>query len=77
MKLFRFWNFDDLNKEDQIELKKKFSSTTVNRKRKNEKISSSTNDDAPKTKQSKIEEKNNLTNEQDETRLEKVWNFYF
>ena len=54
--LFRFAGFNDLNKEDQTELKKKFgSTTTVNRKRKNEKTASSTNDndDAPKVKTTK------------------------
>jgi hypothetical protein len=73
--LFRFSGFNDLNKEDQTELKKKFGSiTTVNRKRKNEKTLSSTNetDDAPKAKQSKTEENKNLPTEQDETRQKKV-----
>jgi hypothetical protein len=74
LKLFGFSGFHDLNKADQTVLKKKFGSTTVNRKRKGEKISSSTgeNDDAPKAKQSKTEENNDLTIEQDEIRQKKV-----
>ncbi len=71
----RFSGFNDLNKEDQTELKKKFGSiTTVSRKRKNEKTLSSTNEtgDAPKAKQSKTEENKNLPTEQDETRQKKV-----
>jgi hypothetical protein len=59
-------NFDDLNKVDQTELKKTSSSTIVNRKRKNE------NGDVSEMKQSKIEEKNDLTNEQNETRQKQV-----
>ncbi len=66
LKLFRFLNFDDLNKVDQTELKKTSSSTIVNRKRKNE------NGDVSEMKQSKIEEKNDLTNEQNETRQKQV-----
>jgi hypothetical protein len=75
--LFRFEGFNDLNKEDQTELKKKFGSTTVNRKRKGEQILTLTseNGDAPKAKQSKIEENNDSTNEQDEIRQKKVSNF--
>jgi len=71
---FRFLGFNDLNKEDQTELKKKFGSLTVNRKRKGEKILSSTDDngDAPKPKQSKTEENNHLTTEQEQTRQKKV-----
>ncbi len=64
--MFRFLNFDDLNKVDQTELKKTSSSTIVNRKRKNE------NGDVSEMKQSKIEEKNDLTNEQNETRQKQV-----
>ncbi len=73
--LFRFSGFNDLNKEDQTELKKKFGSITVNRKRKGDKILSSTNnnDDAPKAKQPKTEENNSSTPEQDETYQKKVW----
>ncbi len=72
--LFRFSGFNDLNKEDQTELKKKFGSITVNRKRKGDKILSSTNnnDDAPKAKQPKTEENNSSTPEQDETFQKKV-----
>jgi hypothetical protein len=64
-----FEGFNDLNKEDQTELKKKFGSTTVNRKRKGEQILTLTseNGDAPKAKQSKIEENTSSTPEQDET----------
>ena len=71
---FRFTGFNDLNKEDQTELKKKFGSATVSRKRKNDKTASSTNDngDAPKAKQSKIEEKTQSTSEKDETLQKKV-----
>jgi hypothetical protein len=66
--------FNDLNKEDQTELKKKFGSTTVNRKRKNEKVLTlaDENGDAPKAKQSKTEENNGLTTEQEEIRQKKV-----
>jgi len=59
-------NFDDLNKVDQTELKKTSSSTIVNRKGKNE------NGDVSEMKQSKIEEKNDLTNEQNETRQKQL-----
>lgn len=70
---FRLTGFNDLNKEDQTELKKKFGSATVNRKRKNDKTASSATDnaDAPKAKQSKIEEDNQSTSEQDQTRQKK------
>jgi hypothetical protein len=72
--LFRFEGFNDLNKEDQTELKKKFGSSTVTRKRKGDKVLSvsNQNDDAPKAKQSKTEENNELTSEQDEARQKKV-----
>ncbi len=66
--------FNDLNKEDQTELKKKFGSITVNRKRKGDKVLSLNdgNGDAPtKAKQSKTEE-NGLTDEQEQTRQKKV-----
>jgi hypothetical protein len=59
-------NFDDLNKVDQTELKKTSSSTIVNRKGKNE------NGDVSEMKRSKIEEKNDLTNEQNETRQKQL-----
>ncbi len=64
--MFRFLNFDDLNKVDQTELKKTSSSTIVNRKGKNE------NGDVSEMKRSKIEEKNDLTNEQNETRQKQL-----
>lgn len=69
-----FSGFDQLNKEDQTELKKKFGSTTANRKRKNDKTTSSTteNDDAPKAKVSKIEDQTDSNNQQDEIKLKKV-----
>lgn len=76
--MFRFSGYNDLNKEDQTELKKKFgSTTTLSRKRKGDKTLSTTdgNGDTPKAKQSKKEENNTLTNEQDETHLKKVSNF--
>ncbi|CAF0974380.1 unnamed protein product [Adineta steineri] len=68
-----FEGFNNLNKEDQTELKKKFGSTTVNRKRKGDKTLSSTgdNDEAPKAKQTKTEDKNDATTEQDEIRQKK------
>ncbi|CAF3453140.1 unnamed protein product [Rotaria sp. Silwood2] len=49
-----FSGFNELNKEDQTELKKKFGSLTINRKRKGDKTLSSTseNNDAPKAIQS-------------------------
>ncbi len=73
--MFRFSSFNDLNKEDQTELKKEFgSTTTINRKRKGNKTSSSTsdNDDASKAKQPKTEENNGPTPEQDEIGQKKV-----
>lgn len=68
-----FLGFNQLNKEDQTELKKKFGSTTANRKRKNDKTSSSTNDidDTPKAKLSKTEDQTDSTNQLDEIKLKK------
>ena len=59
--MFRFSGFNDLNKENQTELKKEFNSTiTTNQKREGDKTSSSTrdNDEASKAKRRKTEEKN-------------------
>jgi hypothetical protein len=72
--LFQFSGFNNLNKEDQTELKKKFGSSTVNRKRKGDKTLSIINDngDAPKAKQAKKEENEDLTSEQDEAKQKKV-----
>ncbi|CAF2823534.1 unnamed protein product [Rotaria sp. Silwood2] len=63
-----FSGFNELNKEDQTELKKKFGSLTINRKRKGDKTLSSTseNNDAPKAKQSKTEDNNGSTSTEDE-----------
>ncbi|CAM4807466.1 unnamed protein product [Rotaria magnacalcarata] len=68
-----FLGFNELNKEDQTELKKKFGSSTISRKRKGDKISSSTNDigDVPKTKQSKTEDNNEPMSEQEEIHQKK------
>ena len=66
-----------MNKEDQSELKKKFGSATVSRKRKNEKTASSINEsgDVPKAKQSEIDETYQSSSEQDETLQKKVFRF--
>ncbi|CAF1511392.1 unnamed protein product [Adineta ricciae] len=68
-----FVGFNNLNKEDQTELKKKFGSVNVNRKRKGEKAASSAgdNDDAPKAKQSKLEENNHSSALEQEVRQKK------
>ncbi|CAF0764637.1 unnamed protein product [Rotaria sordida] len=68
-----FSGFNDLNKEDQTELKKKFGSSTINRKRKGDKTLSSTseNNDAPKAKQAKTEDNNGLTPAEEERRQKK------
>lgn len=72
---FRFVGFNNLNKEDQTELKKKFGSANVNRKRKGEKAASSAgdnDDEAPKAKQSKLEENNHSSALEQEVRQKKV-----
>ncbi len=61
-----------LRQEDQTELKKKFGSSTVSRKRKGD---NSENGDAPKAKQLKTEENNDLTPEQDEIRQKSLFLF--
>lgn len=74
--LFRFSGFNELNKEDQTELKKKFGSSTVNLKRKGGKISNSVNEngDAPQAKQAKTEINSDVASEQEEIRQKKVCN---
>ncbi|CAF1225824.1 unnamed protein product [Rotaria sp. Silwood1] len=68
-----FLGFNELNKEDQTELKKKFGSLTTNRKRKGDKIENSINEnsDVTKAKQSKTEINNDLTSVEDEKRQRK------
>lgn len=56
-------------------MKKKFGSLIVNRKRKVDKASSSTNEngDAPKAKQAKTDDKNDTMSQQEEIRQKKVF----
>ncbi|CAF3938965.1 unnamed protein product [Rotaria sp. Silwood2] len=64
-----FFGFVDMNKEDQVELKEKFgTSTSSKRKRKGE----ATNNESTKAKQAKVEDATSETlHEQEETHLKK------